>query len=106
MRRYRGDFVVLTATLLIVGVPCTVAAAGDEARAEPSAAQEVKQDIKDGARHAGREVKETARDAGHGIKEAAKDTKSGAKSGWHQFKEGAADFGRSVKGFFRDLFRG
>ena len=84
MRTYRGDFVVLTA--------------------EPSRAQEVKQDIKDGARQAGREVKETARDAGHGIKEAAKDTKSGVKSGWHEFKEGAADVGRSVKGFFSRLF--
>lgn len=104
MRRYRGDFVVLTAILLIAGLPCTAAAA-DDAKAEPSKAQEIKQDIKDGARQAGREVKETARDAGHGIKQAAKETKSGVKSGWHQFKEGAADFGRSVKGFFRGLFR-
>ena len=105
MRRYRSDFVVLAATLLIAGLPCR-AAASDEAKAEPRAAQEIKQDIKDGARHAGREVKETARDAGHGIKEAAKDTKSGVKSGWREFKEGAADVGRSVKGFFRDLFSG
>ena len=105
MRRYRADIVAVTATLLIVGLPCTAAVAGG-AKAEPSTAQEIKQHIKDGARHAGREVKETAREAGHGVREAAKDTKSGVKSGWHQFKEGAADVGRSVKGFFRDLFRG
>ena len=104
MRRYRCDFVVLTAALLVAGLPCTAAVA-DEARAERSAAQEIKQDIKDGARHAGREVKETARDAGHEIKEAAKDTKSGVKSGWRHFKEGAADVGRRVKGFFKGLFR-
>jgi len=104
MRTYRSDFVVLTAILLIAGLPCTATAA-DEAKAEPSKAQEIKQDIKDGARQAGREVRETARDAGREVKQAAKDTKSGVKSGWHEFKEGAADFGRSVKGFFRGLFR-
>ena len=105
MRKYRTDFVALTAILLLAAAP-TATPQTDAPKAEPSRAQEVKQDIKDGARQAGREVKETARDAGHGIKEAAKDTKSGVKSGWHQFKEGATDVGRSVKGFFRDLFRG
>ena len=76
------------------------------ARTEPSQIDRAAQDVKAGAQQAGREVKQGARAVGREVKQGAQEVGSGAKKGWQEFKHSAAEFGRSVKGFFSRLWNG
>jgi hypothetical protein len=115
MRSPRIDFIALAA-VLVLGGPTAAAFAADEPKAEPAKVEQAKQDnesrarqagreVKEGAREAGHAVKETAREAGHAVKGAVNEAKPPVKSAWQEVKHAATDFGRSVKGFFKGLFR-
>ena len=101
MRKY--SMVGILAALLFAGQQ---GMAQEARKAEPGKVEQVTNDVKSGAQHAGRKVGDAASEAGREIKQGAKETAAGAKRGWHEVKQSASDSWRSVKGFFARLFSG